>query len=218
MWLKKQQPIKLYQSSDLPYVVLEDGVLLCYDNCYGESKENYEHNLCFVESSSNLNRLNTYFYKLGSFPVVVPFFKILELDDCIIEGRVIKTATDSTGDPVTIALIKSDYIRSSENLDELNDMMDSYDFSIILTNEIIDPQVRLFEDTACLVVHDDWYKTSVFIANKISKASHRKYCWTKRVPEISIDCYGIKEADDVAIFNDTLREIGIQHFNVDWVD
>ena len=74
-WLKRQQPTKLYQSSDIPYVILEDGVYLCYDNCYGGQEDRADHNISFYAHPNSLRRLNTYFYRFNSFPMTIPFWE-----------------------------------------------------------------------------------------------------------------------------------------------
>ena len=97
-WLKRQQPVQLYQSSDLPYVILEDGVHLFCDNCFGTQPDNEDFNLSFYAEASQLKRINTYFYRLASFPFIVPFEEVIFLNDAIIEGKTIKHFASSDGE------------------------------------------------------------------------------------------------------------------------
>ncbi len=220
-WLKKQQPIQLYQSSDLPYVILDKGVCLCYDNCYGTKPDNAEFNLCFRSSSVNLRRINTHFYRLSQFPSIIPFSHIVSLDDTIIEGRTIKHVASKTNEPKSIAVVNASYIRtiSDTKLSKLSDTLaDEFDHSFTLVGEVIDPQVRLFSGTTSLIPHRSWFRTAVTIAHSLSAASHRKYCWTRNVPDLSISCYGIIDSDELQEISGAFEFIGIDNISTTWVN
>jgi len=219
-WLKRQQPIRLYQGLDIPYVILADGVHLCCDNCYGTQENVLEHNICFKTSITNIKRINTYFYKISHFPFIVPFSDIISLDDAIIEGRTIKHA-GVQGDLKNIAIMKPEYIRhtADTNLTGLSNTLDEFDASFILTGENIDPQIRLFEESSKIIYHRSWFRTLITIADCMcEKNISRKYCWTQNVPELSVSCYGIESTDELAEINDTFASIGIGDVSVTWVD
>ncbi|MHA2281514.1 MAG: hypothetical protein ACXAC5_11725 [Promethearchaeota archaeon] len=216
-WLKRQQPIELYQGSDIPYVILQDGVRLSYDNCYGIQPDNLDHNICFLAEPSLLKRINTYFYKFESFPITLPFSDIISLDDAIVEGRIIERTKhgESSNEPKCIAIIQSEYIRHAD-VSRLNDTLDEFDASFILVDENIDPQARLFEDISVLIYHQGWARTLVTIADKICDQT-RKYCWSQSIPELSISVYGISDSDELMEINDTLNLIGMDA-SVNWAD
>lgn len=217
-WLKRQQPIKLYQSSDIPYIILEDGVHLCYDNCYGIREDRAEHNICFYAHPSSFRRINTYFYRFNSFPTVISFTNVLSLDDAIIEGKTIKQAADTDCDPKNITIMKSDYIRmiTSSDLSSINDLLEGFDHSFVLVGDTIDPQVRLFEDVAIIIPHRDWRRTAVTVAHNIKEQKDRKYCWTSSIPEMSIACYGVTDSDELIEINKAFRSIGIKDLSISW--
>ncbi|KKL73432.1 hypothetical protein LCGC14_2074980 [marine sediment metagenome] len=218
LWLKRQQPIKLYQSSDLPYVILEDGIHLCYDNCYGINKDNSDFNICFKAQTTSLKRINTYFYKFSSFPIVLPFEQIVSLDETVIEGKTIKHFAASDNDTKRVAVMKSDYIRSyaGNDLSDINDLLEEFDHSFILVGDFIDPQVRLFESIADIIPHQQWSRTIVSIAHKIADRPERKYCWLHSLPDINLSCYGIEGSDELKEINSAKDAIGITDMSVRW--
>ncbi len=217
LWLKRQQPIKLYQSSDVPYVILEDGVHLCYDNCYGTNKDDSDFNICFEAQSSALKRANTYFYRFSSFPIILPFEQIISLDDTVIEGKTIKHLASSESETKQIIVMKSDYIRSyaGNDLSNINDLLEEYDHSFVLVGETIDPQVRLFEDIAEIILHRHWTRTLVSIAHRIADKQERKYCWTRSLPEINLSCYGIN-LDELKEINSAKDSAGLVDISIRW--
>ncbi len=218
-WLKRQQPIQLYQGSDVPYVILKDGVHLCFDNCFGTHSDGLDHNLCFQVEASALKRINTNFYKFSSFPCILPFVDIVSLDDAVIEGRTIKQASETQDEPKSIAIMKTEYIHHNEDLDlsSISDILCEFDKSFILVGENIDPQARLFEDISTIVPHSGWAKTIVTIADAMCDKSARKYCWTNTVPELSISCYGIDNSDELIEINDIFHDIGVNDVSINWV-
>lgn len=218
-WLKRQQPIKLYQGSDVPYVILQDGVRLCYDNCYGINSDTSDHNISFSVEPTLLKRINTYFYKFESFPVMLPFSNVILLDDTIAEGRIIERTKhfgESSSESKSIAIIKSDYIRHAD-VSTLNDTLDEFDASFILVEENIDPQARLFEDISLLIHHQGWPRTLVTVADRVCEQPFRKYCWTQVIPDLTIAVYGIENSDELMEINHTLNLIGIDA-SVNWAD
>lgn len=219
-WLKKQQPIKLYQTSDLPYIISDNGVNLCYDNCYHEQSDKSEFQISFLANASSLKRINTYYYKFSSFPVTIPFDRILSLDDTIIEGRVIKTASETQGDPKNVGIIMSDYIRHADDakLIELNNVLEQNDKNFILVGECMDPQVRLFEELADIIPHVDWNRTIVAVAHAMCEQNSRKYKWISSIPELSISCYGVANQDELEMINNAIYTIELPYTSVSWED
>lgn len=218
LWLKRQQPIKLYQSSDLPYIILEDGIHLCYDNCYGINRDKSDFNICFKTQSSGLRRINTYFYKFNSFPTVISFEQIISLDDTIIEGKTIKHFASSDSDIKHIAVMKSNYIRScsGEDLSNISDLLEEHDHSFILVGDAIDPQVRLFDGIADILSHQEWNRTFVSIAHKIADRSERKYRWIHSLPDINLSFYGIEDPDEMREINSAKDTVGIANMSIRW--
>lgn len=219
LWLKKQQPIQLYQSSEIPYILLEDGVRLSHSNCFGVNVNKDDFNLSFSVQASRLNRINTYFYKFASFPVIIPLEEIISLDDTIVEGKTIKMATDRSDDSKSVCIMKSSYIHhiAGSDLSRINDVLEGYDDSFILVGETIDPQVRLFDDAAHIIVHTEWGRTLTAIAHKICPNLGRKYCWTQNIPELSFSCYGVDDTDELKDIHAIKDFIGM-NASIEWAD
>jgi len=157
---------------------------------------------------------------MATFPTVIPFNDVISLDDAIIEGRTIKQAADTSGDPQSIAIMKPEYIRHTADTDltGLSDTLDEFDASFILVGETVDPQARLFEESSNIIAHRNWPRTMVSIADILCPKQSRKYCWTQTLPEITISCYGIDDSDELIEINDTLSAIGINDVSVSWAD
>lgn len=218
LWLKRQQPIKLYQSSDLPYVILEDGIHLCYDNCYGTNQDNSDFNICFQTQANNLKRINTYFYKFNAFPTIINFEQVISLDDTIIEGKTIKHFASSDQDTKQVVIMKSDYIRScdGDDLSNINDLLEEYDHRFILVGDIIDPQVRLFDGIAEIIPHQQWTRTFVAIAHALADQPERKYRWIHSIPEVNLSCYGIEDPDELREINAAKDAVGLADMCLRW--
>jgi len=220
-WLKKQQPFKLYQSSDIPYIILEDGIRLCFSNCFGQNPDKSDYNLNFIVQTSSLRRINTFFYKIEPFPITIPFSDVISLDDSVVEGRTIKHFANNTEEEQkNISVVKSEYIRNNISDLELSDFYDNlknFDHNFILTGETIDPQTRLFDNLSTILHHKDWNRTIVSIANDICSNSYRKYCWTKLIPELQISYFGNTGAKDIPNINDACCNAGLD-VSVNWED
>jgi len=55
-WIKKIEPVILYQASDLPYIITEVGVYLCFDNFYSELQSTGDHVISFQIERKQLSR------------------------------------------------------------------------------------------------------------------------------------------------------------------
>lgn len=220
-WFKRQQPILLCQSSEIPYVILENGVYLCFDNCYEEKSSDSAHRISFNTAKNQLSRISTNYYRFRHFPTIVPFEDIIYLDDAVIEGKTIKHANISHEDSsIKVIVVVSDYLDQSDeqSFNQLIDEMDTSACTMILTGESTSPKTRLFEDMANIIYHQDWYRTNVQMADVICKLSHRKYCWTHSLPPMNVHYYGLSSGDDSDKINEVLNNIGVPHFSVIWED
>ncbi len=220
LWLKRQQPVLLHQSSEIPYVIKKDGVFLCFDNFYGEDRNDSDHHISFHMPRNALQRRSTYYYRIQPFPITIPFEHVHELDDVIVEGKIVKRQSEIIGDSVDIIVAKASYIRmlSGNGFDEFNDLIENFDHAFILTGDDIDPQVRLLDDVANVIQHRNWYRTSVKIADSIHSLSDNKYCWTSSIPELAISCYGLKKNDELNRIQEAFQNIDIPQFSISWED
>lgn len=216
-WLKRIHPITLHQASDIPFVILEDGVHLCFSNLYDEENEKTEHHIIFQANRKDIIRYSTNYFRFLKFPVTIPFASIISCDDFIVGGRLIKHAVEQTVDSKDIVIAKSNSLRDieDEHFQKLADIMADSDHAFVLVDDDIDPQIRILNDVAKMLHHNgDWGRTCVAIANSIHSIGHRKYCWTKSLPEMNVVCYGLK-GNDMEQIQNTFDFIGI-NCSVSW--
>lgn len=218
-WLKRIQPVTLYQSSDLPYVICEDGVRLCHTNMFSESQDKESHFISFTANRHELMRQSTYYHRFLEFPVTIPFEHVVACDDAIIEGRVIKFAAAVSDDLKNITVVKSECISEldDDQWQDLIDVIDESDNGFLLVGEDLPPQARLLDDMVTTIYHNgDWGRTCVGIADAVAPFSQRKYCWTKSLPELQITCYGLESNEDMSAIQDAFSYMGVPNFSVSW--
>ena len=210
-WLKRQQPIVLYQSSDIPHVITDEGAKLCFDNCYSNLKE--KDVLTFSSSQKLLDRISSNYYKFIKFPVTIPMSDLIYVPGSLMEGKVIKEASIVEASQKTI-VVKSSYIERLpyKKFNKLASKLNHYK-SFILVKDSIDPSVRALEDMAEIIYHKNWYRTAVTIASTLCK--QRGVNWTKMIPEISMKCFGIQNGD-LGKIEFAMRYIGIENFDGTW--
>jgi hypothetical protein len=216
-WLKRIEPLILHQGSDIPYVVLDGGVLLCFDNYYFESADTNDYNISLSVHKSKIKRGSTNYFVFKEFPVIVPFDNVIALDDTIIEGRIIRRSS-ATQETSNIVLIKDCYLSNLDNeqFQEFIQTIDDYDAAFLLVGENIEPEARLLADFVHTIRHQEWPRTCVAMAHHVCQSKFRKYCWTSAVPELSIACYGFDGIDDLDEFKTGLEQIGISSFCATW--
>lgn len=219
-WLKRQQPLSLIQGSDLPYVILEDGVHLCHSNFYEEENPRVsgEYLIQFSVPRQDMIRQSTYLFRFRQFPVIVPFSSISRLDNSIIEGKILRHASSSDVEGKKISLISMKHL--SELFEEYTSQIDGYDHNFILYDgEDISPEARLLEsdEQFRVLYHKEWGRTCVAIAHETCCSQTRKYCWTRSVPEMDVVCFGLENADNKESIQNCLDDIGISA-SVIWSD
>jgi len=212
-WLKRIQPVTLYQSSDLPYVILDDGIHLCSNNLFLEEPDEGAYKICITANKHDLFRQSTYSYKFLSFPTIIPFDSVINCDETIIEGRYIKSSIDADNDSIHAILIKDGYISeiADNQFQDIIDQIESSDHAFLLTDkDTLDPQSRLLSDITQYLYHTEWGRTCLAISHAICPKPDRKYCWTQSIPEFHLTCFGL-ENDDMQQIQDTFDFMGLQH-------
>ncbi len=211
-WLSRIKLITLHQTSDIPYVIMDDGVHLCFGNLYDQYRDQSDHSITFTANRGDLIRQSANYLRFWKFPKVIPFSSIVACDNAIIEGRFIKQSSISTTEQKEIVIVKSGCLQKIEN-DSFQDLIDvivASDETFLLIGEQPSPHARLLDDLVTTVYHkQDWGRTCVTIADKMAQRPDRKYCWTKSVPDINIKCYGLESAQDMEQIQNTLDFIGI---------
>jgi len=220
-WIKKIEPVVLYQSLDIPYIILANGVRLCSDNFYSESPSSGGHSIVFETDRRLLTRQSSTYYKLFNFPTTIPFEDILSLDETVIEGRVIKNAATIQNDTKDIIIVKGAYLPtlSDDEFQDFVSVIEEQDKAYLLTQDPIEPIARLLDDITHTIYHDQeqgWGRTCVSILDSLCEEPYRKYCWTHTVPSLNIKCYGMIDGDDMKDFNVCMNDIGLQSFDAVW--
>ncbi len=228
-WLKQLEPIVLEQSSEIPYVILEDGVHLCFDNFYAEPqktlmehfasrKEGGDYYIRFTAHKNDIKQQSTNYFRLQEFPTVIPFDNILVLNDTIFDGRIIKATVETDGSPAKIAIIKSDYLQEIDDSEfqEIVESFDNFDHRFLLVGQEIQPQERLLEDSVDMIHHLTWARTCVDIVDRICPKPKRKYCWTRTTPELSITAFGINDNQEYDSIYKCLDNIGVPEKEIIW--
>jgi hypothetical protein len=201
-WVRHVEPLVLSQESDIPYVVHDNGILLCFDNIYREGQrqplKTDEFFIEFKTSQQAVMRQSTYFYRFYDFPLLIPFNDVVHLNETIIDGKLLKIASYKDAESSNIAVVKENYVTKLSD-DEFQDFAESigeFDKSFMLVGDNIDTNIRLLSDIVETVHHADWGRTCVTIAHRICESAVRKYCWTKSVPNLDITTYGFKPEQD----------------------
>lgn len=218
-WLKKIKPVILYQSSDIPYVILEDGVRLCFDNVYYNKQDQSEFNIIFKANKNHLMRQSANYYRFKKFPVIIPFRDIIKLNKTIIDGHIVKNTVHHS-EQITIALVKSSYLDDldDDDLSRFVDTLDRYKNSFVLIQEEQNSKTHLLEDFAHIINHVNYYRTCVQIADAICSLKLRKYCWTRNITDLTVHCFGLIDSDEKNKISSALEYIGISNFDVTWKD
>ncbi len=220
-WLKRTEPIILEQLSDLPYVIAEDGVRLCFDNYYYENihHDGEKYKIRFVAHKKDLKRQSTNCLKFVNFPITIPFKHITSLNTTIINGKLLKTALSPVGDPKDIAIVKSSYLStlSEDDFVDFVDIIDRYDKCYILVGKEMIAEARLLSDVSNVLYHNGcWGRTCVAIADNLHPNDNRKYKWTSAIPECTIACYGFSNTDDIDAFQDALANLDLRAYSTIW--
>ena len=215
-WVRHVEPLILSQESDIPYVVHDNGVLLCFDNMYRKSRKQSistdDFFIVFKTSQQAVMRQSTYFYRFYDFPMLVPFDDVIHLNETIIDGRLLKIASYKNPESSSIALVKENYVSglSNNEFQEFAENIDNFDKSFVLVGDDIDTNIRLLSDMVETIHHTDWGRTCVTIAHRTCESATRKYCWTKAVPGLEITTYGFKPERDTEKLYKAFSDIDIE--------
>ena len=210
-WFKRQQPIRLEQWSELPYVILKDGVFLCFDNCYGETGNKEHHHIVFNTCKAALSRRSTNFFKLIQFPCLIPFRDVIQVDGLKFDGTIKKSERNSATKSITV--IRGSYAEKYSDDIEFS----AYDDNFILVKDNIPYAVYDMVKQAKVIQHRQWNRTAVTMADKICSTAFRGHCWTNLVGSLSVDCFGLNR-NDIDNLCESFDSNGICDFSTRWAD
>ncbi len=212
-WVRRIEPLILSQESDIPYVIKQNGVLLCFDNMYRNGRgTNDDFFITFKASRQSMMRQSTNYHRFYDFPVQIPFEDIICLNETVIDGKLVKLACEKRSESVNTAIIKESYITKlcDDGLQELAETLEGFNKSFILVGDDIDTNSRLLSDYADTIHHVDWGRTCVTIADRLCESSSRKYCWTKAVPIVEVTTYGLKPDKDTEKLYKVFSDLDIE--------
>lgn len=219
-WLNVISPIILHQSSDIPYVIAKDGVKLCFSNFYvTERSTGDSFSIEFGINKKKLERQSATYYRLKTFPALIPFSDIIKLDSIVLNGKIIKKAMYKETDTASVIVIKSSRIddMKSNALTSLAEKIDKYDKAFLLVSDEIGENSRLLIDDCIPVYGNEWTRVATSIAHTVCPLKGRKYCWTQSCPDMEIFCYGFKTSD-ISVIEENMSYIGVPACNVYSVD
>ena len=211
-WLNKVKPLDIYQGSNIPYVILEDGLKLCYHNQYFTCPDQNDYNLHFTINKKDAKKISASVYKLNKFPAIIPFSDIISLNDIILDGQYIKMASKKDSEYMKIAIIKNTFLEKTDDLEDLIDNLNDFKRVFLIHGDKISNKARLLDGMFTLINHGkSWGRVCVSIADELClrDKEDRKYCWTRDVPNLEISCFGFKDSEEMNKFHDGLNEIGV---------
>lgn len=205
-WLKKHQPTILHQTSDVPYIVLDKSVYLCYDNFYTEKQDTSSgFSINFKTHPRLLQRKDTNYFEFIKFPVRINLSDVNSVNNS--KDTYITTTTDISN----IVLVKHKYIKKISNaeIDEFTNIIEDFDARFVLVPKDSDynERTRMFEDNCEFIDHYDWFKTLTTICHKICNSKTRENEWIKSIPEVSIDCYGVFTSKEISSIQSAVDDL-----------
>lgn len=169
-WIKKLQPVTLYQQSDIPYVINENGLLLCYNNFYSNKPIDLfeQYNIEFKINPRETKSYSANYLVLKDFPKVISFSDILNFKETEIPQK--------NDDIKKICIIKN----SNE---VLNYDLENYDASFIVSKESCN--IQNLPDNTHLIQANSWSRICIYIIDTL--VNKKDVYWIKHVPFLEID-------------------------------
>lgn len=221
VWLKKIEPVTLYQSSEIPYVIRETGILLCFNNLFSSHPENFnQYTISFQAHKNQIKRQNTNFFKLNSFPALIELDPNTEVGNIIKQGEYQQPIEHiQNNEWQKIAIISDKYINHmrEQELKKFILELKLHDYSFIAHSHDIGPKVRYMSDYAIPTWHYNWHRTLAAISDNIIKNSYRGYNWTKQAGLFDIKCFGFDILENSNKAKRAINNIGINDSNFVWI-
>jgi hypothetical protein len=204
-WLKKSNSdLILYHTSDLPYVIKDDFVLICDNNMFSETEYKTRNYIGFAVKQKLAKRLTTFYWRLEEFPIKISTNKVLHVFN---ENKI----RHQNRDHKKIATFKDCYVKYL-NAENIENILDSYDKTYLLSkNSTSNTQILeigdMFDDH--FYYGNSWYTAIVNILDKICISSYRGKNWLDNIPSMTLDVYGIKDFTETDSIRKVLEELDI---------
>lgn len=214
-WLKKNQTPIYYQSNDIPYVILDDGVLLCYDNFYSVSPQKEDFSISFTMPKTQLGRANTHYYTIKKFPMILSFTDVFSVNSEKIDSIILDNQI-SAEEFMSVTLLLPPILRQNK-IKKIN--------SIIGKNKKV---LCLYDDTCNYVPDNDdnniisfvrsnnIQRDVVQICHHICDLDNRTCKWTQSLPDTELHTYGIENQNELDDMSKCLQLIMANNVNVIW--
>lgn len=211
-WFKKFQSTNLYQSSDIPYVILDNHVLLCFDNLYSTRKENNsEFSISFQADKKQITTQSATLYRLNTFPEKIKLNNVDFVNN--IKVSQLKKNAKKTIDSESIALVNYVMLKrmSDRKFDNFTNQMSDYDHKFLLTNDKLGYMCLKTDNILKYIYHsnNNWHKTCAEIAYNISIDEPKDINWTKNIPSLDIYCFGLQDRDIIKKIGSSFNDMGI---------
>jgi hypothetical protein len=217
VWFRKIEPVLLHQSSDVPYVVTNDGVRLCFDNYYGLQEDRFgEHVLSFKMPRRAIRRRSTKHFRLHSFPVTIPFSDVVKLDRAAKDGALILQDKSFTGPWRRISLFSAEYLlKKHRDIEKAATRLARLRHCYVTYGHELPSQLHAVAETTPIISHYDWVKTLLTIADSVVQTDYRGPNWVKCAGRFDIVAYGFKSGLEEA--KRAISDIGIEDATFTWL-
>ena len=200
-WYKKSSSeFILYHSSELPYPILDNKILICSDNLFTEHASNVENEAAISVNKKLIKRQSAHYWESLSFPLLIEKEKRI-----FVRNKCFKKFENES---VKVGLFKSSFVK--KRYYKSYDFVEQYDNSYLISKTASsDPDVITFsemvDDFFCC---SSWCCAVLNIINNLCKSSERKNNWTKNIADITLEVYGIKNEKELDKLKNSIELLG----------
>jgi len=190
-WLKKTtNETTIHHTSDIPYFLTDEFALICDNNIFTEKLAETDSYMSFKINKNLIKRQSANYLYLTCFP-----FKVANEKIEFIHNDKKEISNSERPNRVSIALINASYAeRKRQN--EISNLVENYDKSFIFSkNAMSDEKIHAmdFLVNEHILHGGSWHKAILSILDRLCLSSSRSVNWTKDIPDIMIELYGIRD-------------------------
>ena len=191
-WFKKSKSeIVLYHTSDIPYYINSEYVLLCNNNLLSEELTKIDNFIGFSVNYQKINRYSANYWCLKEFPYKIPTESIVKFCNKGCKNNI-------QDNSVNIGIVKFSYLESLSH-EKSCDLMDEYDkvFALSYDDDLIEDNERTFLSQIDNHFHDmNWHTAILNILNDTCLHTTRGQEWTQDIPDLNLEIYGITKMQE----------------------
>lgn len=191
-WYKKSNSeIILYHTSEMPYYIDDEGAIICTDNFLTEEKKQLDNYIILKGNRKIANRQSAVGWFLKPFPAKIMSKKIISIHNK-------PQRQHSSDDLLHLAVLRPRFVKRAKQND-IFDIIETYDKSYYVSrasssNEKTREICNIVDDSICC---SSWHSAVLSLVNGLCCSSQRKKNWTKNIPDLVIDIYGISSIKDL---------------------